>query len=68
MLCDAPPNVMTPELTEQLRKHKDQIIAFLNKEAVAATADNEFCHSRYLAQHGSTAVVCAGELVVPGSA
>ena len=36
VLCDAPPNVMTPELVEQLREHKDQIIAFLNKEATAA--------------------------------
>ena len=42
VLCDAPPNVMTPELTEQLHKHKDQIIAFLNNEASAATAGAEF--------------------------
>ena len=42
VVCDAPPNVMTPELIEQLREHKDQIIEFLNKEPAAAKADDEF--------------------------
>jgi amino acid adenylation domain-containing protein len=34
--CDAPPNVMTPELVDQLREHKAQIIEFLSKETVGA--------------------------------
>src|SRR5690349_1460675 len=40
IVCDAPPHVITPELREQLREHKDQIIAFLNSE-VAATGDKD---------------------------
>ncbi len=39
VVCDAPPNVMTPELVEQLREHKEQIVALLSKEAMAATTD-----------------------------
>ena len=42
VVCDAPPNVMTPELIEQLREHKEQIIEFLNQEPGAAKADDEF--------------------------
>ena len=30
VLCNAPPNVMTPELVEQLREHKEQIVAVLS--------------------------------------
>ena len=41
MVCDAPPDVITPELREQLREHKDQILDFLNREVVAAKGDNE---------------------------
>src|SRR5450631_1966405 len=41
LLCDAPPNVMTPELTEQLRAHKDKIVELLSKEAAAATVNHE---------------------------
>jgi amino acid adenylation domain-containing protein len=42
VVCDAPPNVMTPELIEQLREHKEQIIEFLNQEPGKAKADDEF--------------------------
>jgi amino acid adenylation domain-containing protein len=38
--CDAPPNVMTPELVEQLREHKAQIIEFLSKETVGADIED----------------------------
>ena len=40
--CDAPPGVMTPELGEQLRKHKSQIIEFLSNEAPSAAVGDEF--------------------------
>ena len=38
VLCNAPPNVMTPELMEQLREHKEQIVALLSKETAETTA------------------------------
>ena len=38
VLCDAPPNVMTPELMEKIREHKEQIIELLNNETTAAKA------------------------------
>jgi len=41
VVCDAPPHIITPELREQLREHKDQIIEFLNNEVVAAKGDDE---------------------------
>ena len=36
IVCDAPSGVMTENLMEQLREHKDEIVELLSKEAAAA--------------------------------
>ena len=61
IVCDAPPGVMTENLMEQLREHKDEIVELLSKEAAAA---REFVIPSVSAHNGNTAVVCAGKPMV----